>query len=157
MRWFLIIVHVCVNTSFVIKTCSVMVINTKPSSLLPTYNLLCWLDKASANRNCQKFSKFEVNCQSCLLTELLYFRNNLLSGHVGLHQQHPQCVLEIEEASPLLPPTAGHQVEVEETRNREKRWELVDLKVSLNWPKLFLETLSKMFWNLEWLLITIHD
>ena len=64
---------------------------------------------------------------------------------MGLHQQHPQCVLEVEEASPLLPPTAGHQAEVEEPRNREKRWELVDLKVSLNWPKLCLETMSKMF------------
>ena len=64
---------------------------------------------------------------------------------MGLHQQHPQCVLETGEDSPLLPPTAGNQAEEKEAITREKRWESVDLKVSSNWPKLFLEMFSKTF------------
>ena len=39
---------------------------------------------------------------------------------MGLHQQPPQGVVEKDEASPLLPPTAGQQAEEEEARTREK-------------------------------------
>ena len=60
--------------------------------------------------------------------QLVYFRNNvpqwlaqLKSGQVGLHQQPPQGVVEKDEVSPLLPPTAGQQAEEEEARTREKR------------------------------------
>ena len=105
-----------------------MVINTKFSSLLSTYNVLCCHEKASANRISHKCTKFKVKFKSCLLSELSYFRSiflqwlaQLKSGHVELHQQHPHGVLDIDEASPLLPPTAGHLAEEEEARTREKR------------------------------------
>ena len=38
------------------------------------------------------------------------------SGQVGLHQEHPQGAVEKDEATPLLPPTAGHQAEEEEDK-----------------------------------------
>ena len=89
----------------------------------------------------------------CLLPTLQWPRQLKVGQHQHQHQgHHYQGDLETDKASPPAP-----AADEEEERTREKREKVTNLKWDLDLEQIFLQTKSGMFWQLQWLLITIKE